>query len=122
MEKYTEVMRNAVDLSDTIHEALQYINEQLEIGNHSEVLGLLKDTSDAVIAIENSIIPILKQFSTEIILKGIDEFKVVLEQMEILYQGNNLTALKEVLSIKGIPLYIQWRSEMYKAFYPYIVS
>lgn len=120
MEKYIEVVKQSIELSDTVLEGIQHIRKQLEEGKFEEAAFLFEDTIVAILTIERSVDPLVTQMSSNKISEIMVELKRILELLVGNFEDKNFSNVKEIMQFSLIPIFNQWKKELetnLKAFY-----
>ena len=114
MKKYTDVMKQALALSETMGEALEHMKAQVNEGQAESTIQLANDTMTSFASICQNINSSLGEFlpnqieeHTQLLLKGFDVLTTAYEQ----HQDGKIL---EILQFKVLPAYKKWRSELEK--------
>ncbi|TCK93385.1 hypothetical protein EDC19_1578 [Natranaerovirga hydrolytica] len=121
MENYYDVIIRLLDLLDTVEEGFFYSVEQIKKDERIEAFNMLKDISDGIETITNSLQPILMEVEseTDLLFKQrnfMDFFEGLLHQ----YENNKEDFL--VLLEETIKKYNLWKNEIEKTLKPFVLS
>lgn len=119
MERYFEVMRRSIELSETIEEGLLYIEKRIKEGCLEEVQTLFNDIIEGFTAINDSI----EVFKGKLIRNNLDLLtEKVWENLELLsktYDLNNIIKVNQII-IRLISDYNFWKNELHRVIGTYI--
>ncbi|MGO0063599.1 hypothetical protein ACTID9_27005 [Brevibacillus fluminis] len=122
MEKYIDVIKQTLELSETGLEGLQHMQAQIEEGFFEQSLTLFTDVLAAHFEIEKSVALFsenLPENKLSVISQQLNEAAVELAET---YEKGERSALGDVLGIKVIPQYTEWKEELYRCLHPYVVA
>ncbi|MFD0824984.1 hypothetical protein ACT8ZR_04875 [Neobacillus sp. M.A.Huq-85] len=121
MEKYNDVMKRILDLTETMEEGLTHIHNQVNEGYFEASVPLLQGVITAFASIEKSILDInnLRQVDFKEVFQNLRQgFNVLTESYE---QGSGGKAL-EILQFNVLPISKKWKAALEQSFEPYLVS
>ncbi|MGF7184415.1 hypothetical protein GGQ84_000498 [Desulfitispora alkaliphila] len=122
MEKQTEVMTKAIELSRTGLEGLEHIHKKTIEGQFEETAILFKDVFHAFTEVEQAIKPIIPELDENEIepltASLIEGFKLMLAAYE---KEENMRPV-EVMQFTLLPRYKKWQAELEKSFAKYTAS
>lgn len=118
IEKQIGVMQQALQLTETMLEGLNYINQCKTNSMYSYSQGLLDDTVVAFGSIQRAI-PVVTDIEEDNILNMLTEQieHALATTLVKVTQGSDGELDKEVL-----PLIMQWQKEMERVFHPYVLN
>ncbi|MTI80205.1 MAG: hypothetical protein FH758_04850 [Firmicutes bacterium] len=120
--KYYDVIKRAVDLSETGLEGMLHISSKLNEGNYQQAIPLLEDVMKACLSIDASIQPVLSELASnelESLGKKVrNGFELVVSAFE---QGEPGKA-QEVVQFNLMPNYKKWHAEINRVLKPLILS
>ncbi|MCE7793202.1 hypothetical protein K8O68_12315 [Salipaludibacillus sp. CUR1] len=123
MEKYTEVMKHSLQLTETMVEGLSHIQKQLSEGKYLEATQLLTDVISGYASIENSVRPVLIALEKEGQVEGhLDDVRKNMGQVVTLLEEEDFGTVQEVIQFTLLPNVKKLKEEMETVFKPYIVS
>lgn len=122
MEKHIEVMKQSVELSETILEGLQHIQKLLSEGKHEQSVFMFEDVLQGFATIERTIAPAVKELYNESIPAKQAEFSQAADLVVTAYEEKNYAKVQEVLQFTLVPRFKKLKAELEQAFNPYIVS
>jgi hypothetical protein len=122
MEKYMDVMKRTLELSETMGEALEHIKSQVNEGQAESTIQLANDTMTAFA----SIVQGMRGFLDELPPNQVEEYTdKLLKGFEVLtkaYEQHQDGKILEVLQFNVLPAYKKWNRELVQHLQPYIVS
>lgn len=122
MEKYIDVMKQAVELSGTMLEGLQHIQKLLGEGKFEETMYLFEDVISAFSTIDLSIVPVIEILDNHVINERSKKINRALEHVVSCYEVKSHIRVQEAMQFTLVPEVKKWKEELDKAFQPYIVS
>lgn len=125
MEKYSEVMRQTIELSDTCLEGMEHIFFQLRDGYMEGTIAILGDVIQAIFQLDQSV-----QLFGEVLPPK--EVKPLSQSSQLIYndlnhiveayeQGVSGQAL-DVLEFRLLPNYKKWKNSLEKCLHSYVVN
>jgi hypothetical protein len=122
MEKYTEVMKQAIELIETMQEGIGHIRTQLNKGQYEQSVILFEDVMIAYATVERSLTPVLEGWGNEDVTPEMLKLRQSLEFIVSAYEQREYGKVIEIMQFSLIPQVKTWKEELEKAFHPYIVS
>lgn len=123
MERYIDVMKRTVELSDTCLKAIQHIHDRLEEGfSLKELNWLILDVIQAIYQMEISISPLLQKLSTNELPSLIHKLRNTLEKLVSACEWEEDEFGLEIIKIELLSNYLEWKKELEKCLYPYFIS
>ncbi|MFA9558929.1 hypothetical protein ACERII_16585 [Evansella sp. AB-rgal1] len=120
MEKYIEVMKQSLELTETMLQGLQHIQKLIGEGKHEQTIITFEDVLSAYSTIENSIKPIKDKLECE--QQTSTNLNHILELVVNRYEEKDYYKVQEVMQFTLIPQVKKWKEELENTFHPYIVS
>ena len=122
MEKYIEVMKQSLDLSGTILEGLQHIQNLLGEVKIDETMALFEDVISAFAVVERSIEPVKEELHDHDLEEKVKSVKGALEHVVSAYEVKNYGKVQEVMQFTFVPQFKKLKDELERAFRPYLIS
>ncbi|BAU26562.1 hypothetical protein DFP93_10856 [Aneurinibacillus soli] len=122
MEKYMDVMKQTVELSETMSEALEHIKIRVNEGNIESTIQLVDDTMIAFSTIVKSMQRFLYKLPPNQIEEHTDMLVKGFQVLTTAYEQGQSGKILEVLQFTILPAYKKWSSELEKHLQSYIVS
>ncbi len=119
VEKYVDVMKQSVELSDTLLEGLQHIQKLLGEGNAEQTIYMFEDVLLAYSTIEGSIEPIKEELKNEELTTSAIKLKQTLELVVSNYEAKDYNKVQEVIQFTLVPQVKKWKQQLQGAFQPY---
>lgn len=122
MDKYIEVIKKSIQLSDTILEGLEHITKLLNDGKHEQSVFLFEDVMEAYTSIRTATEPIVKKLKSETVREKQVDIENVIVQVVSEYEKNNYLKVQEIFQHELVPKYKTFKEELEKLFEPYLIS
>ncbi|MGP4040721.1 hypothetical protein ACTWP4_12630 [Gracilibacillus sp. D59] len=122
MENQIVVMKNIVELSETMVEGLQHLQSEVENGNLDETMYLFEDFIQAFASIENAMNSMDDELKGDITEVKMDNVKENIEHVVQGYEKNDQNLLLENMQHHLEPTLLEWKKQMEKQFHPYILN
>lgn len=122
MEKYFDVIKRILELTDTCLEGLEYIELKLSEGKYSKSIPLLEDILNGFNEIQKAMEPILLELPENLIELLTDYLTDMFEFLIFTYEKDEMNKALEILNFKLLPGYKRWQEELEKTLKPYIAS
>lgn len=122
MEKYLEVMRQSIELSNTIIVGYEQIQRFIEEGQFEEAILLYSDTINGIYSIENAVKPVLQELKIKEVPVLITAVVDSLDFIAYAFEERDYHKAQKALYVKLVPQYKQLKEKLEKAFNPYLVS
>ncbi|WP_078429896.1 hypothetical protein [Alkalihalobacterium alkalinitrilicum] len=122
MEKYIDVMKKSLELSETILEGLEHIQKLLSEGNYEQSILLMEDVLVAYTTIGRSIEPVKHEFDNETIGHLQNGLKKTIELVVNAYESKSCVKVHEIIQFSLLPQFKKFKHELEQNFHSYIVS
>ncbi|WP_077214806.1 hypothetical protein [Bacillus dakarensis] len=122
MEKHIEVMKQSLELSETILEGLQHIQKLLSEGKSEQTIFLFEDTLLAYETISKAINLAVTELNNESISAKQAEFSQAADLVVTAYEEKNYAKVQEILQFTLVPQFKKLKEELEQAFNPFVVS
>ncbi|MGJ9385227.1 hypothetical protein [Salipaludibacillus sp. CF4.18] len=123
MEKHLDVMKQSLQLSETVLEGLTHVQKQLNEKKYPEAMQLMDDVVGGFASIENSIGPVFEEMNdTELVEVHIGKVRESLERVVTSLEDHSYGTVQEILQFTLIPNVKKLKAEMETLFEPYLVS
>lgn len=121
MNKYIEVMQRILGLSETMEEAISYMDSQIRESRFEQALVTLEDIMDAQVCICEAMVP----FQARLENNGIEDYsqelqRVLGETVKLFKRGD---ALQMQLAVKNnlATAFTSWQEELRRVLEPYVL-
>ncbi|OLO38106.1 hypothetical protein BTR23_11970 [Alkalihalophilus pseudofirmus] len=122
MEKYIDVMKKSLELSETILEGLEHVQKLLSEGNYEQSILLMEEVLVAYTTIERSIKPVNQEFDNETIGHLQNGLKKTIELVVNAYESKSYVKVNEIIQFSLLPQLNKFKHELEQNFHTYIVS
>lgn len=122
MEKQIGIMKQSLELSETILEGLQHIQKLLGEGKFEQTIYLYEDVLLAFSAIEKSVEPLKDELNSETFNSATTNLKYIMELVVDHYEEKNYAKVQEVMQFTLVPQFKKVKQELELAFKPYLQS
>ncbi len=122
VERYIEVMKQAVELVETMKEGLAHIRTQLNEGQFEQSVILFEDVMTAYAVLERSVTPVLAELTGEEVTVQFTKLRQSLELTVSAYEQNEFGRVKELIQFTLLTRVQKVEDELSHAFAPYVVS
>ncbi|SDZ33544.1 hypothetical protein SAMN05421736_11031 [Evansella caseinilytica] len=122
MEKYIDVMKQSIELSETVLEGVIHIKKLLGEGKFEETMYLFEDVILAFSTVELSITPIKEKLTNNEIDATAMKVKEALALAVSGYETRSRGRVLEVIQFTLVLQVKKWKEELEKAFQLYTVS
>ncbi|UCZ52687.1 hypothetical protein LGQ02_18045 [Bacillus shivajii] len=122
MEKYIDVMKQSVDLSQTILEGLQHIQKLQGEGKFEETMYLFEDVVAGFSSVEKSMQPLLKELNNDELEARMNSVKIALDLVVSSYESNNYGKVQEIMQFTLVPQFMKLKQELERTFETYLLS
>src|SRR5690349_7118852 len=112
MEKYIEVMKKSLELSETILEGLQYIQKLLSEGKTEQSVFMFEDALEAYTAISATIDPVVNELNNESIPAQQAPFSQAADLAVTAYEEKNYAKVQEMLQFTLVPRFKKLKEEL----------
>ncbi|WNF36576.1 hypothetical protein RJD24_19475 [Bacillaceae bacterium IKA-2] len=122
MEKYIDVMKQSVELSETTLEGLQHIQKLLTEGKFEETMSMFEDIVSAFSTMQQSLTPVTEKLENHQIESTSNKVQDALELVVSAYEAKSHGKVQEIIQFTLTPQMKKWKEELEEAFQTYIVS
>ncbi len=123
MEKYLDVMRRTVELSETGLEGLEHMKQQIEEGYFEQSLPLFTDVISAYLEIEKSLSLFSDELSPNQLAATGQQLSASIETVVAAFEkGGGRESIYDLLNSRVIPQYRVWQEELQRCLQPYFIS
>ncbi|MED4461198.1 hypothetical protein [Metabacillus fastidiosus] len=120
METSIDIMRQSLDLQETVLEGLEHVQKQISEGKFEDTISLFRDIVQAFFSIESSLKCLPDQILIDEVI--IDNIRGSLNIAVNAYESKNYMNVQEVIEFKIIPMYKEMKIQLEQTFNPYIIS
>lgn len=122
MEKYIDVMKMTVELSESCIETLVHIKMRLNKGSFEDTIRLMDDFVNAVYQIEVSMKGYLNQLPVNRIEEKTTQLRIAMEHAVSAYEQEQCGKALEIIQFNLLPNCKSWKAEIEKTLHPYVLS
>lgn len=122
MEKHIDVMKQSVELSETILEGLQHIQKLLGEGKFEETMSMFEDIVSAFSTMQQSLTPVTEKLENQEIDAKAIKVQAALELVVTAYEAKSHGKVQEIIQFTLTPQLKKWKEALEKTFQPYIIS
>jgi uncharacterized protein (UPF0297 family) len=123
MEKDLDVMKQSIELSETVLEGLTHVQKKLNETKYPEAMQMMNDVVGGFASIENSVGPVFADMNdTELVKVHISKVAESLERVVTSLEDHSYGTVQEILQFMLIPNVKKLKAEMETLFEPYLVS
>lgn len=122
MERYLDVMKKSLELSETTLEGLFYIQTLFDNGKREDTGYLFDDVLLACTTIERTISQIIHELDKEYILNILIEIIELIEIVFVTFGAKDYDKVQKFLNSTLIPSFSKLKEELESAFRPYVIS
>lgn len=122
MDKYLDVIRKTLQLSETILEGLTYIQANLDLGEFEKTKTMFTDVIEGIYQIQQSISAFLSELPANEIAKLNGKLKNSLDGVVSAYEQKKAAQLKEKMEEELLPVFEQWQEELRRCLRPYLLN
>lgn len=116
------VVQNILELLSTMQEAFSYTREKMEALEIEATIGVLHDTIEAFLTIENSILFMSPDLAGGSIKPATDNLKNAFEIIVKNYEQSQGNKALEIMEVSLVPAFLGWKEAVEKELRPYVVS
>lgn len=117
-----EVMKQTLELLETMEEGFTYIKKKLGELNTEGTITVLTDLINAFTEIDKSIFPSLEELSESQVPQKSNKLTKAFDTMVKEYESNRGQKAYEITQLTLEPAFKHWKEELEKVLKPYIVS
>ncbi|MCM3714653.1 hypothetical protein [Halalkalibacter oceani] len=122
MERYIDVMKQALAVMETMEEGLAHIATQLHEGRVEQSLPLFEDVMTAYAVLERSLFPVFTELKSDAEKGELIKLRQSLEMILTGYEEQEYGRVKEVIQFTALPKVKQVKSGLEQLFSPFLVS
>lgn len=122
MEKYIDVMKTTVELSESCIETLEQIKIMLNKDSFEDTIWLMDDFVNAVYQIEVSMKGFLLQLPVNRIEEKTSQLRTAMEHTISAYEQELCGKALEIIQFNLLPNCKSWKTEIEKTLHPYVLS
>ncbi len=122
MEKYMEVMRLTIELSDSCLAGIRHLQNQLNMGYMEESIILLQDVVGAFYQMEKAIQPIIDILVLTELEDKTNLVRDSLEHVVTFYEKEEDGQAYSMIEMKFLPYYLDWKEDIERSFTSYVVT
>jgi len=122
MDNGCEVIRQSLDLSNTIGEGIQYVKLRFEAGHFEETLTLFQNVIEALLSIQKAVQPLVSNLSSNQLEYCSDNINSALQGIITAFEEGNRSMISGLIEQSLLPAYYKWQEELERCFVPHIAS
>jgi len=122
MEKYLEIIRRTIELSETCLEGLEHIKGKLKEGQFTETIPLMNDSVIAFSQMEKSLQLIFSTLDSNYLESLTHSLQTAFDHTVTVYELGQLGKALEIFQFTLLPSFKKWKNEIEVVFHPYLVS
>ncbi|SFE52152.1 hypothetical protein [Alteribacillus iranensis] len=122
MEKHIHVMKQSVELTDTMIEGLQHIQSLFSEGKMESTMFLFEDIVTAFSSVEGAIQPVMEELSQQDLDNHLQRVRNALEVTVTAYERKQYGKVQEIIQFTLLPQTTSLQQNLETAFQPYILS
>lgn len=122
MDKYLDVIRKTLQLSETILEGLTYIQANLDLGEFEKTKTMFTDVIEGIYQIQQSLSAFLSELPANEIAALNGKLKNSLDGVVSAYEQKKAAQLKEKMEDDLLPVFEQWQEELKRCLRPYLLN
>ncbi|MBO8138801.1 MAG: hypothetical protein H0Z40_11900 [Desulfotomaculum sp.] len=120
--KYYEVMKRAVELSETVLEAMRQINTKLNEGSYQQAIPLLEDVMKACLSIDSAVQPIMPNLEPNELESLSEKLRNGFDLVVTAFEQGVPAKAQEIMQFNLMPSYKKWHAEINRVLKPHILS
>jgi hypothetical protein len=121
MEKYMDIMKKTLELSESCLEALQHIIVRLNEGAFEDTIGLMDDFINGFYQMDTSIQGFIAELPSNQMEKTTNQLRSDIKQTVTSYEQGESNKIIECVQSSLLPSYKAWKAELEQAL-PNVVS
>lgn len=122
VERYLDVIRRTLELSDTTHLGLQYIDSRLNEGRFEEARDMMDEVWNSITSMKKAVLTIGGKIPQENIELLADKLEEGVNTLMNVYDTEVGVQVIEVLRGELMPTYKEWLEEIKRVLEPYVLS
>lgn len=122
MEKYLDIIRRVLELSDTVLEGLRYVQARLDKGDFIQTFEMLNDVVSGINSMVGALQPMMEDELADSLVPLTDELNRALDTLVTAYEQNQGLEAMSILRINLTPAYLEWQAELNRQLHPLILS
>lgn len=115
------IMKQTMDLSETIFKGLQFAEAHLDAGQIEESMEIMTGVLEGMVVIDKALPKVISHFPSNDLADTTDRLREVLEFVKNSYVQGEIDEAAAIVKQLLIPAYIGWQDEIFKNFSPYIL-
>src|SRR5690606_25210259 len=120
--KYVDTMKQTVGLAETCLEGIEHIKSRFNEGHFEDTIRLFRDSVEAYYHMERAIQALPKKLAANQLEERTESLRKAFEHVVSAYKKGDRGKAQEIIQFTLQPAFKKWKSELEKAFAPYIVS
>lgn len=121
MNKYIEVMQRILGLSETMEDAISYMDSQIKESRFEQALVTLEDVIDAQACICEAMVPIQARLENNGIEDYSQELQRVLGETIKLCERGEVSKMQFAVENNLAPAFTRWQDELRRVLEPYVL-
>lgn len=122
MDKYLDVIRRTLQLSETILEGLAYIQAGLKAGEFEKTKTMFAEVIEGIYKIQQSLSAFLSELPANEIAALNGKLKNSLDGVVSAYEQKKAAQLKGKMEEELLPVFEQWQEELKRCLRPYLLN
>lgn len=122
MDENIQMMKHSVALSETIHEAVEHLQQLLSHGEFKNTMYMAEDVVKGFAAIQKSLELLKEDVDLTDVDSAMQSIQEALGSLVAAYEQNHFAKIRESVQFILAPRVSVWKRELEKAFKPYLVS
>jgi hypothetical protein len=122
MEKYVNVMKRTLELSESCQEALEHIKARLNEGNFEETMRLMDDLVNGFYQIEKSVQAFSSSLPSNQMENTTNQVRKAMEHVVSAYEQGERGKVLEIIQFNLLPNYKKWKTELETTLHPFVLS
>ena len=122
MEKYLDVVRRVLELSDTVLEGLRFVQARLDKGDFPGSFEMLHDVVSGINSMMGALQPLLEEELAETLVPLTDELNQAMDALVTAYERKQSLDAMQIMRINLVPAYLAWQAELNRQLQPLVLS
>lgn len=122
VERYLDVIRRTLELSDTTHLGLQYIDSRLSEGRFEEARDMMDEVWISINSMKKAVLTVGEKIPQENIELLADKLEEGVNTLMNVYDTEAGLQVIEILRGELMPTYKEWQDELKRVLEPYVLS
>jgi len=119
---YYEVMRQSLELSETMLNGIEHIRWKLAAGHFEEMLSLLQDVTEALVSIQEGGQQVAGEMKTGNPNDNMERLLSALDELVSAYESKDWEQALKAMENQVVPGFIAWKEELERCYRPAVVS